>query len=259
MSDDRSTDADAPGGADVLRDTAGTTPPRRRVGPAWLACVLAAAAGLLAFALGELSYGVFQARSVRMQRGLGMSDRPTVETKEAAMVRNSALAYAEWGALLGLSLGLAGSLLHHSPRRGALVGMVGGGVVGAILSLTALPLALRANRAPVTDPLIIGTLAQAVIWGLIAAAAGFGFGHASGVDRRTTLRYALAAMGGAAVGAVVYGVIGASFYPLAESDQPLATEWQPRLLARLLPALGAAIAIEWTGANGRRSRPRTAA
>jgi hypothetical protein len=259
MSSDGSSDAAAVGGDEVPRDGGTTAPPRRGL-PPWLACLLAGAvAGLLAFAVGESTYGVFKARSVRQQWGPGMSDRPTIATIETAAVRNAALAYAEWGALLGLSLGLAGSLIHRSSPRGALVGLVGGAAAAAALSAAALPFVLWARRELDIDPLIVGTLSQALIWGLIAAAAGVGYGYASGGGPRMIIHYALAAMTGAAVGALIYGAIGASFYALQESDQPLAIAWQPRLLARLLPALGAAAAIGWSRPSVRGAEPRPSA
>jgi len=257
MSEDRSSDA---GETDRPLGVGGTTTASLRGCPPWLACLIAgASAGLLAFAVGELNYGAFKVRSVRQQLGPGMSDRPTIATIEVAMVQNAALAYAEWGALLGLSLGLAGSLNHRSSRRSALVGMVGGAAVGATLSAAALPFVLWARRELEIDPLIVGTLSQALIWGLIAAAAGLGYGHTSRGGRRMMTHYALAAMTGAAVGALIYSAIGASFYALEESDQPLAIAWQPRLLARLLPALGAAAAIGWSRMYPRRAETRPAA
>lgn len=242
MSDDDATGPSEPGGA---------TPVAAWLHPFWIACMLAGTAGVLGFGVGEMSYGAFRARSVLQRLGPGMSDRPTVATKDAAMVRNAALAYAGWGASLGLSLGLAGSLIHRSPTRRSFVGMVIGGAAGALLPAFALPFVLRAGRQTALDPLIVGTLSQAVLWGLIAAAAGLGYAFASGAGRRTALRYALAAMGGAMLGAMAYAAIGASCFPMAESDLPLASDWQPRLLARLLPALGAALALEWSRSHGR--------
>jgi hypothetical protein len=56
---------------------------------------------------------------------------------------------------------------------------------------------------------------------------------------------------GAAGGCLIYSGAAMYLFPLAETDEPLALAWQARLLARLLPALGAAalLAAKWPGAS----------
>jgi hypothetical protein len=217
----------------------------------------AAAAGLLAFAAGEATYGTYEPSwGTRPAEGAATSP-PTPEARDGATVKNAALADAALGALLGLALGLAGGLLRGDARRGLVgggAGLVLGGLVGALAPLGLMRLAFVLQDRHQVDTLVAGTASQAMVAGLIAAASGAAFGLASGGARAIPRFAALGLLGGAA-GALIYAVLGAAAFPLAETDRALATERTPRLLAHLLVALGAGAGLG-LGLMGRR-RPLT--
>ncbi|OJW17864.1 MAG: hypothetical protein BGO49_30700 [Planctomycetales bacterium 71-10] len=222
-----------------------------------IACLLAgAAAGLAAFALGESTYGAFEAAGVsRRFQGI-ISDLPTPAARDAAMARGAATAYAGLGGLLGLFQGLAAGLIRGDARRGArggAAGLVLGTIAGGLLSLGVLPGALKFRDRSSIDPILIGTATQALIWGPIAAAAGAAFGFALG-GIKLAPRFAAFALGGALVATLVYGAAGAALFPLAETDRPLAAQRGARLLAHMLVALGAGAAVG-LALTGRDRRP----
>ncbi|WP_337172988.1 hypothetical protein [Paludisphaera sp.] len=224
--------------------------------PTLVACLLAGlAGGLSAFVVGESTYGSFEAAGVaRRFQGI-VSDLPTPAARDLAMARESAAAFAGLGAALGLFLGLAGGMAGGGPRRGISAGVAGlvlGGLVGGLLSLGLLPGALRLRDRLDVDPILIGTATQALVWGPVAAAAGAAFGLALG-GRGAAPRFALLALGGGVLAAILHGAAGAVLFPLAETDRPLATERGARLLAHLLVALCAAAAVG-LGATARRRR-----
>ncbi|MDG3004944.1 hypothetical protein [Paludisphaera mucosa] len=214
------------------------------------------AAGLLAFAFGEFVYGAYEPKAVARQFQGVTSNLPTPETQDAAMVKNARLADAGLGALLGLFLGLAGGLVRGDARRGAVGGVVGvvlGGIVGGLAPTAVLPASFWFRRRHDPDLLVAGTITQAVLWGLIAAAAGAAFGVAQG-GVKAAPRFATLAFAGTALGALIYGAVGAFGFPLAGTDQALATERAPRLLAHLLAAVAAGTAVG-LGLTGGRRRP----
>ncbi|OJW19606.1 MAG: hypothetical protein BGO49_14230 [Planctomycetales bacterium 71-10] len=208
---------------------------------AWAACVLAGvAAGLIGFGVGEAGHDAFQPRSVKQHLGQGEVDRPTPETMRRAVISNSSLAYGAWGGVLGIALGLAGGMLAGRagrPAAGAVVGAVAAGLAGAILPPLVVPIAHRARFEMGVDPMIAGSASLLAMWAVVAAAASLGFAVGG---RRSAFQSVVAALLGAIGGTVIYLAASTFLYPLAETDQPMPLVWQARLLARLLPALGAA-------------------
>lgn len=220
------------------------------------ACLLAgAAAGLTAFALGESTYGTFEPAAVSQEfRGI-TSAMPTPATRDAAMAREASAAHAGLGAMLGLFLGLAAGLIRGDARRGAwggAVGLVLGGLVGGLLPLGMLPGALGLRSRLSYDPILIGAATQALIWGPIAAAAGAAFGFALG-GARLVPRFALFALGGGVLAALIYAPAGAVAFPLAQTDHPLAAQRGARFLAHMLLPVAAAAAVGLS-LTGRRRR-----
>ncbi len=55
------------------------------------------------------------------------------------------------------------------------------------------------------------------------------------------LKAALGGLIGAAIGTAVYELIAAAAFPAAHTTEPIALEWEPRLLARMLVAVLAAV------------------
>ncbi len=220
------------------------------------ACLTAGlAAGMLAFALGEMTYGGVEAAGVSRRFQGVVSDLPTPAARDAAMTRAAATANAGLGAMLGLFLGLAAGLVRGEARRGALGGVSGlilGAIVGGLLSLGLLPGALRFRDRTSIDPILIGAATQALVWGPIAAAAGAAFGLALG-GVKLAPRFAAFALGGGLVATLLYAATGAVVFPLAETDRPLATAPGARALAHLLIAVGSAAAVGLS-LTGRRRR-----
>lgn len=200
------------------------------------ACLTAGlAAGLVAFTLGEMIDGASEASS----------HLPTPAARIAAMARGAAAANAGLGGMLGLFLGLAAGLVRGDPRRGALGGAAGlalGAAVGGLLSMGVLPVALKLRDGHAADPILIGTAIQALVWGAVAAAAGAAFGLGLG-GARLAPRFALRALCGGLIATLIYAAAGAMFFPLAETDRPVAKARAARGAAHLLVALGAGVAV----------------
>ena len=77
------------------------------------------------------------------------------------------------------------------------------------------------------------------IWAAVGAAGGMAFGIGVG-GRDRILRAAVGGLVGAALGAVAFELIGAVFFPMAETPKPVSESMVTRLLARLLVAVPAA-------------------
>ncbi|WP_210405691.1 hypothetical protein [Paludisphaera borealis] len=75
------------------------------------------------------------------------------------------------------------------------------------------------------------------LWLPIGVAAGLALGL--GEPRRIPAAV-LGGLVGVALATIAYEILGSIVYPLAETGGPVALEWQPRLLATLLVAVGAA-------------------
>jgi hypothetical protein len=211
-----------------------------------------AAAGLLAgfgaFGLGELAYGRFSPELVAQTLGGNQVMRPTLETKAASDARNAAVAFGSLGGLLGLFLGLAGGLERRSigsAARAGFVGLVLGATAGAVLPLLAVVLYYRILAERTGDNLLISVGLHATLWGTLGAVAGLAFGIGRGRPSRT-LRLVIGGLAGAVVGTIVYDAIGAVAAPLAGTADAISATWSTRLLARLLVAIGAAVAIDLT-------------
>lgn len=220
-----------------------SAPPFR---PATVCLAAGLLAGLSAFALGELGYDFFQARrfATKLEYG-GTVMVSTTASDRDAVVQNAALAFAGLGAMLGLCLGAAGGLVRRSAagaRLGGGLGLIVGGVVGAMLPYLTFPWYFRAMDQLEVDPMLIGLGLHAAVWGLIGGAAGLGFGLGLGEPRRILISIVLGVVG-SVLGAVAFEILGGFFYPEALTEEPLAVVWQPRLMARLLVSVVAATAV----------------
>ncbi|MDR3621421.1 MAG: hypothetical protein P4L85_18875 [Paludisphaera borealis] len=145
------------------------------------------------------------------------------------------------GALLGLGAGLAGACARKSFRT-AILGATAGLSVGSLIGYVPVwPLMAVYTRAEDAGP---GELTRAILlhlglWLPVGAAAGLGLALGLGSPRRIPAAV-LGGLIGVALGTLGYEVLGSMIYPLAETGGPVALEWQPRLLATLLVAVGAA-------------------
>jgi hypothetical protein len=175
---------------------------------------------------------------------------PTAATTEAADIKNSARLFGTFGALLGLLLGLASGWARRNTRTAAVAGAVGllaGGVTGAIAPIVVLPAYYRWS-AQGTDGLIISVVMHSGLWIALGAAAGL----ALGIGSSKRWRLAQSAMGGAlgaVSGAVIYDLLGAMIFPFAQTGDPFAITSSARLLEFLIPGLAIALGAA-RGARG---------
>jgi hypothetical protein len=202
-------------------------------------------AGLAAFALGEATYKWIPARQVTFNTMGTMVTAATAATAAAAEVRNAALAFGLLGLSLGGCLGLAGGLARRSASATATAGLLGA-VLGAALavgvSFATLPMFAGARARLPEDDLAVSMAMHGLIWGLIGGASGLAFAVGMG-DRRRLAPAALAGLIGAVLGAVVFDLAGAAFFPAADTGDPVSTTWATRLAARSLVALGTAAGL----------------
>jgi hypothetical protein len=70
---------------------------------------------------------------------------------------------------------------------------------------------------------------------------GIGRGHPG-----QTLRLVIGGLAGVIVATIAYDAIGGAVTPMAATGDAISTTWPTRLLARLLVAIGAAVAIDLT-------------
>jgi hypothetical protein len=213
--------------------------------------VIAAAgllAGLIAFGLGELVYGRFAPELVAQRMGGIEVMRPTLETKAVSDARNSATAFGLFGGALGLLLGLTGGLERRSIGSAAKAGGVGlvlGATVGTVLPLLLIePYEGMLNRRTAED-LFLSLGMHAALWGPLGAVAGLAFGIGYGRPRQI-LPLMIGGLAGAIIGTFAYDAIGGSVTPMAGTGDAISVTWPTRLLARLLVAIGAAVAIDLT-------------
>ncbi len=145
-------------------------------------------------------------------------------------------------AVLGLAMGLAGARSVRS-WRAALVAAACGAAAGALVSIVAasiaVPLYERAEVASAGD-LSRSIILHLALWAPMGATAGLAYALAARHGRAAPI---LAATAGAAGGAILYDVVGAIAFPLAETGKPLAAEMIPRLLGFLFVALGVAAGL----------------
>jgi hypothetical protein len=203
-------------------------------------------AGLIAFGLGEMTYGYFAPEDVPQAVGGGQVLRPTLETQAVASARNSALTFGSMGVVLGLVLGLAGGLSRRSIGAGARAGAIGL-FLGVILGV-ALPMVLvvpfhRMQNLRDSDDLLVPLGMHLVLWGPLGAIGGLAFGLGRGATGRTLLALSVGGLAGAVVGTIVYEVIAPAIPPLTVTTDPISGTWPTRLLARLLVPVGTAMAI----------------
>lgn len=219
-------------------------PPRSAAGPDSRAlrraqCFLALAgllAGLVAFAAGEAVYKLIPAELVKVNTMGQIMMAPTEKTARAADVRNAALAFGLLGVCLGSFMGTAGGLARRSASAMARAGVLGavlGLAAGALISFGLLPIFLDTQPFHPEHELILSVIMHMAIWGVTGAAAGLAFAVGLG-ERRLVARAIAAGFVGAALGSLVFELVGAALFPLASTGQPISTTWPSRLLARLL-------------------------
>jgi hypothetical protein len=217
-------------------------------------------AGLLAFGLGEALLDYFPPQNVPQTLSGAVVMRPTVQTIDVAEGKNAALTFALFGAVLGLLLGLAGSLLNPARVgrwRGPMVGALLGGVLGAVLPLLLVVPYFQFQHRVGGDDLLVPMAMHGLFWGSLGAVAGLAWGIGAGTPARA--RPVLLGFLGGCAAAVVYEVVGATIAPLAATTDPISKAWTTRLLGYVLVGVctGGALGLAHA-APGRTSAPEGA-
>jgi hypothetical protein len=214
----------------------------------WLLLVAAGLlSGLLAAGIGEATHDYFAPEETVHELQGNKFMQFTPETKLVATMKNGALGNAVLGGVLGLALGLAGGLARRSTSRAALAGLLGlflGAILGAILSRGAIPLFYYSKKFTVSSETDLGVAfaLHAGVWAILGAAGGLAF--AVGLGGRTRMSHALfGGLLGGLVGTMLYDVIGAVFFPLADTAEPIAATWETRALARFLVPVFTALVL----------------
>lgn len=217
-------------------------------GRSWL---VAGLAGLIAtamtFGAGEVAGGLIPQKVVDP-----MKESADLVGFNRVVVKNAAIATGLQGALLGLSLGLAGAVAASGPKArtslraatgGGLGFLLGGGLgaAGAFGLFSAYYASTDAN----SQDMIPALLTHTGVASLVGAAAGLAFGVGG---RSRVVRGLLGGGLGAGLGAASYQMVGALVFPSDGTADPIATAWLPRLIAHALvdvvAALGTAALIE---------------
>jgi MFS family permease len=210
----------------------------------WLA-VAGLLAGIAAFGAGEAVYELIPAKKVQ-QKIMGQTVvAPTPETSGVASTQNAALTFGLLGVCLGGLVGAAGGLARRST-----IAMLGAGVFGsligsamaALLSFAMLPVISHLQPYHPEYELAFSMLSHGLIWGLIGAAAGLAFGVGLG-GWRLVLGGLVAGFAGALLGSIVFDLIGAALFPLANTGEPISTTWPSRLVARIAVTVGCAAIV----------------
>jgi len=246
-----------PNGADVApenRATPGTAPAEaaqqdeakdRHNRARWCVALAGLLAVLVAFGVGETIYELIPTQKVGVDTMGQIVIAPTARTASVAEARNAALTFGVFGACLGGFLGIAGGLARRSASAMVVAGLLGsilGLALGAGVSCALLPFFLKTQPAYPEYELIISMIMHGSIWGLTGAAAGLAFAVGLG-ERRLHARALAAGFVGAVLGAIAFELIGAGFFPLASTGQPISTTWPTRLIARLVVTVTTAAAV----------------
>jgi hypothetical protein len=211
-------------------------------GSTWpLALVAGMSAGLISWGVGEYTRTFFAAGKERANIMGTRMMAETLDTMAVADVKNAALAFGVLGATLGMTMGLAGGLSRGSWTRGtmaALVGLTLGAATVAGITLAVLPL-IGISQVQFQGDLKTALLIHGAAWAPIGAVGGLAFGLGMG-GRGRILPALVGGLLGAALGTIIYEIVGALALPTSETARPISATWGTRLFARLCVALGAA-------------------
>jgi hypothetical protein len=211
---------------------------------------LALAAGLLAgVAAWLVGEAILEAHRSVLSPKVGRDvDAEAVRKFARATLTSASGTFTALGAILGLSLGMAGGLARRSASAGfraALLGCVVGAIGGGSSSLLILPYFFK-NQDPHSPDLMLPLLTIGSICAAVGATGGLAFGVGLG-GRDRWVKSLVGGLLGAGLGAVVYEVVGAIAFPSDRTD--LAISFTPvtramlHVLAATLAAVGAALAL----------------
>jgi hypothetical protein len=161
------------------------------------------------------------------------------EAHATFQLKEAALWYGIQGAVLGMTLGLAGGWLRRSSPRAICAGLLGlvlGGLLAGGSAYKVVPL-LRDSWFEATQE-DLGTTIQTHLCGWLPAGlvGGLAYGLGLGGFRRT-LGAVLGGILGAALGTVIHESVVGHLFPLMATTRHLDTTWDSRLVACLIVAL----------------------
>lgn len=221
----------------------------------WILALMAGlVAGFIAWLIGEATHARFappKLVSISGAKG-GFLTGPEIyklqTAHRAAQMRDLTLVFGALGAVLGLALGLAGGCARGSGRAALNAGVAGsifGGIVAAAVIRVILPIYHGIYDSDTND-LIVGIVFHLVISSAIGAVGGAAFGSGLG-GRRLVVRAAAGGLLGAAAGVLVYQILGAVSFPMAETSSPISLTPVTRVLAGLavttLASVGVAVSV----------------
>lgn len=218
-------------------------------------------AGLASWGVGEWAEDYFTPTfemSKELTSNVLKSTAEVGRQKRVALLRTAAVSYGSLGALLGLSLGIAGGFVRRSPSKGvgaATVGVLLGGAVCAGASLGLIPIYLRvfqASQNNLADDLLFPLMIHAGMWAGAGVAGGLAFGLGSAGGPRAALACVGGALG-AVIGTVLFEALGAVFFPLALTTSPISTSPGARLLAASCVALSSSLVAMWASWPSKRT------
>lgn len=176
----------------------------------------------------------------------------------AGKSKEAITAFEAFGAFLGLAFGLAGAMAKRKPLREwiapGLIGFLLGLSVAAVATKILMPVA-DANRGQMVDDMILPIWVLGGMWAPLGLVAGLAFALGLWpVERSVLPRAALGGLVGAAVGTVLYLLIGALLMPLSETGSPLPATLAARSLARLVVALATGLVVAGIVNGGREKK-----
>lgn len=238
----------------VASNTASTAPGTTGPGPwrparIWTTALGAGlVAALASWLAGEATLKTFVPPPKAMIPGpLGGTTPEMLAAKLAADIKNTALNYGLGGAILGLSLGMAGAVAAASPRRvplGSASGLVLGGGAAAGLAAALTPV-FHHYYDPAAPSMLLPLLILGGIWTATGAACGMAFGLGLG-GRGFVARTLVGGALGAILATVAFEVIYAVAFPLGGSEQVILPDRPSRLVASLCVALFTAGGAAWS-------------
>ncbi len=216
-------------------------------------------AGLFAFVGGEFGQEVFRPRLFLVEGPEMISMQPTLESRNAADLKNAAVQFAILGSATALAMGFAGGLLARSVRRGVMVGLgaqAAGSLVGSVTALSFLP-SFERRLIPGANNFLGPFLIHAAILAMIGGTSGLAFAIGMGRKRYFLTTTIAAASLGAVLASAIVRLCDVVLSAGSDHVDLVAGSSIVRLLAMFVPSVLIAAGAVAAGAPGDEpSRPR---
>lgn len=221
---------------------------------AWVAIIAAGiASGFFVWELGEWALHSFAPTYKLTSAKIFDRRKSTAEIgrqRRHYQTQVAIITYGALGAALGLALGLAGGSSRGLYFRGLNAGLAGlsvGAVSTAAVAKFVVPYYYRAFDTSIdklSHEILLPFSIHAAIWICAGIAGGGSLGLGLG-SWSVAFRGALGGGLGALLGTVIYEVVGALLFTMAGTAQPLAEQWEPRMIALVSVATLTSIAAFW--------------